>query len=249
MLQSIKKIKNKVEKKYHLHMCKKNQDEKTVWLSLGENCLPDDILNRFHLKSYSSPFASCRSNIDYIISMHENNYNGLLDIKNSINGVILGKNVLRSSIYNKCHPVYHDLHINGFEFTHHNWAVNKNIKSSLQRRIDRFKKDIGTKNIILLYHHRKTNKSDIEYIIKRLSEFSNKLTTNGMECTIALFYQELVQCRKDRKLIKRYPSDNVYEYEFRTQNTWEGDDEKIFWGKIDDDLIKNMIFDIKSKKI
>lgn len=37
------KIKNIIHKTT-VYRCKKNQVDGTVWLSLGENCLPDDIL-------------------------------------------------------------------------------------------------------------------------------------------------------------------------------------------------------------
>lgn len=39
----------------------------TYYLSLGENCLADDILKRYKLKSFSTPYSPTRSNIEYAI--------------------------------------------------------------------------------------------------------------------------------------------------------------------------------------
>ncbi|MCQ2587766.1 MAG: papain-like cysteine peptidase [Treponema sp.] len=38
---------------------------------MGENCLPDNILSRNDLKSFSSPFSYCRSNIEYILAFEK----------------------------------------------------------------------------------------------------------------------------------------------------------------------------------
>ncbi|MFJ5369320.1 DUF1796 family putative cysteine peptidase, partial [Bosea sp. CER48] len=44
------------------------------WLSLGENCLPDNILERNGLKMFSTPFSHGRSNIEYAIQLHSEGY-------------------------------------------------------------------------------------------------------------------------------------------------------------------------------
>ena len=41
------------------------------WLSLGENCLPDNVLQRHGRKTLSTVFSSGRSNIDYAVSLEE----------------------------------------------------------------------------------------------------------------------------------------------------------------------------------
>lgn len=42
-----------------------------IWLSLGENCLSDNILSRHSLKSFSTPFSHARSNIDYALELEK----------------------------------------------------------------------------------------------------------------------------------------------------------------------------------
>ena len=53
--------------------------ERNVVLSLGENCLPDDILRRNGLKSFSSPYASGRSNIEYVLSFENERFGDFLN--------------------------------------------------------------------------------------------------------------------------------------------------------------------------
>lgn len=227
-------------------MCKKNQDGKTVWLSLGENCLPDDILSRFHLKSYSSPFASCRSNIDYLIEMHTNKYDNLFDEESVSKFSLDGGTVLRSIVYNKSHPIYHNLHTNGFEFTHHNWIDNPDLKQSLQRRLRRMVSDIGCKDFVFLYHHRITESSDTQKIRLKLSLFADFFTSNYKKCKIIFFYQNLTSEDSERRVITKDLDDNVLEYEIITTHAWEGSNQNIFWARVDNDLLKTMIESAKN---
>ena len=44
------------------------------YISIGENCLADDILKRFNMKSFSSPYASSRSNIEYILAFENSEF-------------------------------------------------------------------------------------------------------------------------------------------------------------------------------
>ena len=69
--------------------------EKYLYLSLGENCLPDGILKRYGLKSFSTPYSSARSNIQYAIENELNNYTELLN----------RKNIVIENRYNKSMPV------------------------------------------------------------------------------------------------------------------------------------------------
>ncbi len=47
---------------------------KKKYVSFGENCLADDILSRYKLKSFSSPFAAGRLNIEYLLQIHYDNF-------------------------------------------------------------------------------------------------------------------------------------------------------------------------------
>ena len=240
------KIKNIIHKTT-VYRCKKNQVDGTVWLSLGENCLPDDILQRFYLKSYSSPFSSGRSNIDYILQMHLDNYQGLLVESNTEYGYVSGEKVLRSTIYNKCSTHFHNMHINGFEFTHHDWIKEPELKRTLLRRIQRMTSEIGRRNVIFLYHHRFSENSNMEETRKKSQKLAVLFSSEGFSCTVILFYQKIISTKKERALvqIKSYPS--ILEYELRTRYLWEGDNQRVFWAKNDNDLLKLMLDNAKQQ--
>ena len=53
-------------------------DEQPLFVSIGENCLADDILQRHGQKAFSTPYSFARSNIDYAIKLEETEYNTLL---------------------------------------------------------------------------------------------------------------------------------------------------------------------------
>lgn len=224
-----------------------HKDDDYLWLSLGENCLSDSILQRSYLKSYSSIYGSARSNIDYSMKMQRENYKGLLDKDNTVYEILNGSNVLRSSLYNESDDIFNGLHSNGFEFTHHDWVKNKNLIKTFERRISRTQENIGNKNFVFLYHHRYTEKSDVKLLVNKLNEFKRFFEVNDKKCYVILFYQNIVSDSSERKISMKNEGDGVIEFIFHTQNIWGGDDEDIFWARNDDDLIKKMIK--KSKKI
>ena len=56
-------------------------DSKNVVFSIGENCLTDDLLSRNNLKSFSSPWSTGRSNIEYILAFEREQFLDLLNPK------------------------------------------------------------------------------------------------------------------------------------------------------------------------
>ena len=55
------------------------KEERVTWLSCGENCMPIDVLRRHNLQAPSTPFSSCRSNIEHLLYFEENQYDKYLD--------------------------------------------------------------------------------------------------------------------------------------------------------------------------
>lgn len=240
------KIKNLIKNKYHIYMCKYNQDGETLWLSLGENCLADNLLLRFHKKSYSTLFSSARSNIEYILDMHLNNYTGLFSPCNVKYGTVSGDEVLRSSLYNISTDGFHPLHLNGFEFTHHDFLKVNGVKEKLENRINRLNNDIGVKNIIFLYHHRYTEKSNLFNLRRSLSEFSKLCSKSGKKCRVVLFYQSIIDTNKPKELIE-HSSSEVIEFELKTHEIWEGANPNIFWAHVDNKLLSKMFSILDSR--
>ena len=223
------------------------KDDDYLWLSLGENCLSDSILERSDLKSYSSIYGSARSNIDYGIAMQSQNYKGLFNKDNAVYGSLYGADRLRSSLYNKSDDIFHEIHSNGFEFTHHDWVKNESFIKTFERRIARTQESIGKKNFVFLYHHRYTEKSDISLLVNKLHEFKNFFEVNDKVCHIILFYQNKISSPSERKISMKNENSGVIEFIFHTQDIWGGSNDDIFWARVDDDLIKEMIEE--SKKI
>lgn len=113
---------------------------KVFWLSLGENCLTDNILQRHGVKSFSTPFSHSRSNIDDALMLERNNFEGLLEKMNLRYDYVGKTKVVRSTLYNTCETIYNELHMKGFEFSHHDIIASENKRKSLQRKIQRLKK-------------------------------------------------------------------------------------------------------------
>ncbi|HBQ4468207.1 TPA: hypothetical protein L7197_001843, partial [Klebsiella pneumoniae subsp. pneumoniae] len=237
----MKKIRKKLLAYYSELMCSLKRNNNVIWLSLGENCLPDDILKRHHKKSYSSLYASGRSNIEYATQMENNNYNHLLDKDNLYFAKVGNDTVVRSSLYNISSQHYSELHLNGFEFTHHNPIDNVDHRLSFERRIKRMIEGKGKQNFVFLYHHRICNNTNLENARKHLKEFQKKYQAGEKKCFIIFFYQTLTKNNEQRQLKLVNSEDNILEFHLITQHIWAGHDKDIFWARVDDDLIGRMI--------
>ncbi|HHG0566134.1 TPA: hypothetical protein ACPUF0_002728, partial [Klebsiella pneumoniae] len=55
----------------------------------------------------------------------------------------------------------------------------------------------------------------------------------------------IVSNKKERKLVIRSEELPILEYELHTLNLWEGNNQRIFWGKKDNDLLKKMLKNAK----
>ncbi|QIO06365.1 DUF1796 family putative cysteine peptidase [Acinetobacter shaoyimingii] len=241
------KLVKKFTKFYETIQTFRNKNDPSLWLSLGENCLSDSILQRSNLKSYSSLYGSARSNIDYNIEIQNKNFKDLLNKDQTVYGYVNWKEVLRSRLYNRSDNIFHDLHCNGFEFTHHDWVKNEKFVQTFERRILRTQKSIGHKNFIFLYHHRYTEKSNIDLLRQKLNTFREIFEKNNKHCHIILFYQHKISNIDERNLVLKNVDHKIIEFVFHTQYIWEGDDQDIFWARNDNDLIEDMIQ--KSKDI
>lgn len=217
-----------------------------IYLSLGENCLPDDILRRHGIKSFSTPYSPCRSNIDYALILEKTGY---LDLLNSDRLTVedhFGKPVVRSREGFSCSKIYHAAHMNGFEFTHHDPLNSLEDKESFQRKIDRLNNIRKIEDICFFYFHRKNRESNIRKIRNGLLEFLDFYKNGSNEVKACLFWQEQISDLNDRELVASSSFDGIFEFCFKTENIWEGNDPEVFWGRVDEDLILKMINEIRS---
>jgi hypothetical protein len=222
-------------------------DCKTLWLSLGENCLADDVLKRHGLKSFSTPYSSCLSNIDYALQLEASQYDGLLDANNLQYHDAFGKRVVRSIRYVVAEPIFHDGCLRGFEFTHHDPLGSIKDRSSMQRKVERMHAIRGRRNIIFLYHHRITKHTQLDQLIEKLALYRSIYSTDRAECFIALLRQRLVGDPAHRRMTVNTPAEGIVDYCLNTTAAWSGNDPELFWARVDDDLIQQMIQDITKR--
>lgn len=218
--------------------------QQVLWLSLGENCLPDDILQRYNRKSYSSPYSSGRVNIDYATHLEKEGYKNLLEKEYLAYGEVAGERVVRSTYYNQCDDIFEVSSARGFEFTHHDPLSLSVDRNSFERRIGRLNEARYNKDFVFFYHHRRNEKSNFELLRKKLNDFRSFYSGDKTRCAIVLFYQSIVNENDQRRLEVHPINADLIEFIFHTKDMWSGNDNDIFWARVDDDLIAKMFEEI-----
>ncbi|PDO87155.1 DUF1796 family putative cysteine peptidase [Kosakonia sacchari] len=236
-LKSLKRTMRNLHKKWKY---RNNFTSQVLWISLGENCLPDDILRRHNRKSFSSVFSSGRSNIEYILQMEKDDYRHLLE-KEHLQHFPDGEHaVVRSTFYEKCTGQYSERHMLGFEFTHHDPLRIKEDSRAFQRRISRQLQYRGKKDFVFLYHHRITEHSDLCLLREHLNEFLTLYNAQGCDCKIVLFYQHIIAANSAKRIDFTPHESGLLEFVCHTHEIWGGDDLDTFWAKKDDALFAEM---------
>ncbi|ANI83148.1 DUF1796 family putative cysteine peptidase [Kosakonia oryzae] len=236
-LKSLKRTITHLRKKWKY---RHSGDADVYWISLGENCLPDDILRRHNRKSFSSIFSSGRSNIEYILQMEKDNYQNLLD-KTYLQHFPDGDHsVVRSTYYKDCVGQYSERHMLGFEFTHHDPLGISADKQTFKRRIERQLAWRGNKNFVFLYHHRVTANSDLALLREHLNELLSLYNAKGCECEVVLFYQNIVPQETQKRIDFTPHHSGLLEFACHTHEIWGGEDQDTFWARKDDRLFVEM---------
>lgn len=209
-----------------------------VYLSFGENCLTDNILDRYNLKSFTTPFSHGRSNVEYILQMERDQYKDFVNI-NYIEYFSLGDiKVPRLCRYNTSKNNYHPLHENGFEFTHHDVIENEELREVFKKRVKRLK-SFKSKEYILFYHHRYNLKTIEPLLMNNLKELQD-LYSFKRKAKVIFFQQILIEEIENRRVEFNFKS-GIHVCNFYTTTIWEGNDNNVLWAKCDDDLIALMI--------
>lgn len=213
--------------------------DEPLWLSLGENCLPDDILRRHGLKSFSTPFSSGRTNISYVLEAERSGFDGLLDAKHLRRKEVAGHPVVVSNIYGEPPRIFDPSVSSGFEFTHHDVIADQQAIASCHRKIDRWQQaKTDKRHAKFLYFHRRVSASNMSALKQLLIEFCDLYAANGGTCEICAFHQTL--SASERRLdIKRDGS--LLFVNFITPTVWAGANLDVFWARCDDDLIVQML--------
>jgi len=219
----------------------------TCYVSLGENCLTYNILQRHGLKSFSTIYSHGRSNLDYALQLEQENYKNLLEPSYLYYDYVDKTQVVRNSYYAKSSQIYHKLHQNGFEFTHHNIIDNQKAKESALRKLERLSKLKNKKHFKFFYHYRLNEKLSLDQIIVKAKKFNSFYSSSSKNSEIIIFTQQIVKTTAERRLEKlNIQERDVSVYKLHTTKVWEGTNNDIFWARVDDDLIKTMFKAIES---
>lgn len=237
----VEKLKKRINKRIQLIFRKvKLILSKKVYVSFGENCLTDNILDRYSLKSLTTPFSHGRSNIEYILQLEQDNYKDFLNLNFIKYEFLNKKEVPRLKKYNEIRNDYHELHKNGFEFTHHDVIKDDRVRLKISDRLQKLRYLIGRKKIIILYHHRNNVETNLELLLRDLAELKKVYSSSKINSEVVMFTQKIVLHASDRKLtyFKKF---DIHNFLFHTMNNWEGDNPELLWATCDDDLIVQMI--------
>jgi len=236
-----KKIRNKLkdyyrrkERKIRLSLSNK------LYVSFGENCLTDNILERHNLKLLTTVFSHGRSNVEYVLHLEKDNYSDFLNLDYLEYEEVSEKMVPRLKKYNSIQNDYHNLHKNGLEFTHHDVIKDENVRAKMRQRVFNLKKLIGKKKFVIFYHHRVNNATDKDLLIRHLCELREIYSTEKIKSEIICFTQKNISNFDERK-VSYSREKEIHFFVFNTMNEWAGDDQEIFWARCDEDLIKEMV--------
>jgi len=219
----------------------------SIYASIGENCLTDDVLKRHGFKSITTPYSHSRSNLDYILQLEANSYATLLAPEHLAYEKINSLTVVRNRHNLHSDNIYQELHQNGFEFTHHDVINNPAHRESYRRKISRLTTFKGKKNIIFFYHYRLCQRQNFERLNKKLIQLQQYYRVNGKQCEINVFTQKIVSCKQDRGIEIQQPHSNIRLFFLKTLAEWAGDDDDLLWARGDDDLFKEMFNEITKK--
>ena len=213
-----------------------NTLNKLYYLSLGENCLADDILKRYGLKSFSTPYSPARTNIEYAIFNEKNGYQNLLSESKLKRCHRYGQEMIVNEDYPQPLNIYDKSVSSGFEFTHHNILQDNKAMESFVRKVERMKQ-LKNQQVCFLYHYRYSSKNSIDDLILKGNEFLGYYP----KAKLCIMTQKICKSKDERILNIQHPAKNITVFEFVTMNVWGGDDQNIFWARCDDDLISEMI--------
>ena len=211
------------------------------WLSLGENCLPDGILKRYGLKSFSTPFSNGQSNLDYVLLLENIRYRGFLDKENLKYEQQSVKRFTRSTLTNKCDNIYVHYHMRSFGTSYFDLINSEKDRQSFERKIKRLLSLHGKGNAVFFYHHRVHNNQNLELIFEKALQYSEYYSKPSKKSHVVVFSQKIICDISRRSLHYQKIRDNIHFFNFHTEKVWAGTDPHIFWAKPDEDLVKKMI--------
>lgn len=218
-----------------------------TWVSLGENCLSDDVLKRHGLKTFSTPFSPSRSNIDHAIAADASEFRGFLDRENLVYGMATEGRVVRSTLY-ECDPaLFHKTASHGFETTHHDLIGSDRHRDSFARKIDRWNELRRSRiPVVFFYHHRIIANSNLPALVSKVERFLSTFSRDGAECRAIVAHQRIVEPNA-RGVVVSVVDERITTARFQTVRPWGGDVSSVL-GRDDDDLFTSALRQIRGRR-
>ena len=212
-----------------------------LWLSIGENCLGNDVLRRFGLHAPSTPYSSARSNLDHVLQLERNDYEGFLDDAALADGVTAGnKPVSLSKSVASSNGMYRQGPNTVFEFTHIDPRTAQG-KADMYRRVQRMldlRRD-GTRKVFL-YHHR-GSKGFNSAAVAKLSEGAAEFLSRHRNASMVFFTQLIVPDPSHRAVTLTATAPGCVFFNLATVSPWGGNDPDMLWARKDNDLLTQML--------
>lgn len=215
-----------------------------ICLSIGENCATDMILQRFNIKSYSTPYSFARSNCFYALQLEKHNYDFLLDKKY----LIKDQNSMFSNCYRNINfekpeeGLFESSCANGFEFSHHDIVNKISDLESMKRKISRLNNlKLSNDDILFFYHHRYCDNCSIQNVIDYLNNFCAFYIHGNRQVNVVLLEQRIVSKPIERHVFISKHKNVILAY-FYTERIWSGRDKNVLFAKYDDDLLFHMFY-------
>jgi len=191
-------------------------------VSLGENCLVDEVLKDFKLRKETFPFGSGRFNIEYILSICKDNFENLLNTQHLRYAEVDGVKVVKNSFYSCQHQIYDASVCDDVEFTHHD-PFQPKIRESLQRKIVRFQFALENPDkFVFIYYYRHSELRNKLTLISELEKWVGWVEKKSMrKPKVILIHQEIVSSSGDRGLTVQ-PHHWGLEVSMQTLEIWTG---------------------------
>lgn len=182
----------------------------TKHISLGENCFTQNLLKRYGLSSDAGVFSFVGCNIELINLILDDKFKNFLNQDYYEYATFGGQKCLVNRFYGK-EKSHH------IRFPHHDIINCKSHNDSFVRKVNRFKDNIKSGNIVFWYNYRYIENDDVDLILSSFREFDNKI---GGENRYVIFNQRIDREIKEFNHLKMGKFNII---ECFDKNIWHGD--------------------------
>jgi len=222
-----------------------------LWLSLGETCLAQHIINDNSLNTKYTPYSWTGTTLDRILSAEKDNYQKISDPQYFVYDFDYYPGLPQNQEYYAATNVAYNTdskifckRFNGFYFFHdRDIAYNKDTMDNFKKRLSRMQ-SLSEQRIIFVYYYQAlpndTDRSP-ESVREMLREFAKPYVSNGNDVRLLLIHQNVDDSKKEYELV--YEDDMLFEFLFTCSrwDPWNWD------AKTEKDLFSEMVNTVLTK--